>query len=160
MQDERAVCLAKFYTDKQGEKVLTVLPAGEELQLVEVGSHCRGAIFLDGSRYKTEALENAIDRISQGFEGFYFGRFDIRAPSIEAFQQGKDFKIIELNGVTSEATHIYDPKNSLLTAYHVLFKQWRIAFEIGRQNLLRGKPETSLLEIIRELIRFKKYAAQ
>ena len=160
LDDERAVCLAKFYTNKQGENASTVLPAGEQLQLVEVGSHCRGAIFLDGSRYKTEALENTINQISQSYEGFYFGRFDIRAPSIEAFKQGKDFKIIELNGVTSEATHIYDPKNSLFVAYRVLCKQWRIAFEIGRQNLLRGKAETSLLEIVRELIRFKKYAAQ
>lgn len=160
LDDERAVCLAKFYTNKQGENASTVLPDGEQLQLVEVGSHCRGAIFLDGNRYKTEALENTIDRISQSYEGFYFGRFDIRAPSVDAFEHGKDFKIIELNGVTSEATHIYDPKNSLLMAYGVLFKQWRIAFEIGRQNLLRGKSETSLREIIRELIRFKKYAAQ
>ena len=27
---------------------------------------------------------------------------------------------------TSEATSIYDPKNSLFTAYGVLFEQWRI----------------------------------
>ena len=29
-------------------------------------------------------------------------------------------KVVELNGVTSEATSIYDPKNSLFVAYRVL----------------------------------------
>jgi len=47
-------------------------------------------------------------------------------------------KIVELNGVTSEATHIYDPKLSLFGAYRVLFEQWRIAFEIGYLNRTRG----------------------
>ena len=51
---------------------------------------------------------------------------------------GSNLKIIELNGVTSEATHIYDPKLSLFDAYRVLFRQWRIAFEIGDLNRGRG----------------------
>src|SRR5262249_2147185 len=108
----------------------------------ELGTHSRGAIFLDGDRYKTARLEEAFDQISLGFKGFYFGRFDVRTPAVEEFIQGKNFKIIELNGVTSEATHIYDPKNSLVTAYKTLCAQWRIAFEIGARNLRRGARPT------------------
>jgi len=78
---------------------------------------------------------------------FYFGRFDIRTPSLSDFQQGKNFKVIELNGVTSEATNIYDPRNSLATAYRVLFHQWRIAFEIGAQNRKQGAPPASLRKL-------------
>ena len=48
--------------------------------------------------------------------------------------EGRNLKIVELNGVTSEATHIYDPKLSLFDAYRVLFRQWRIAFELGDLN--------------------------
>jgi hypothetical protein len=60
------------------------IPApGEAVQLVEVGSHCRGSVFLDGSRLKTEALEDAIDRITQRHPGFFFGRYDIRAVSMK-----------------------------------------------------------------------------
>ena len=109
------------------------------MQLVEIGTHCRGSIFLDGSEIKTDALAAAIDALAKGFEGFYFGRFDIRTPSLSDFQAGRNFKVVELNGVTSEATNIYDPRNSLLTAYRVLFEQWRIAFEIGTQNRARGQ---------------------
>ena len=48
--------------------------------------------------------------------------------------RGHGFKILELNGVTSEATHIYHPGTPLTTAYRVLMQQWRIAFEIGEEN--------------------------
>jgi hypothetical protein len=56
-------------------------------------------------------------------------------------------KIIELNGVTSEATHIYDPKLSLFDAYRVLFEQWRIAFEIGNLNRARGVRPASVADL-------------
>jgi membrane protein DedA with SNARE-associated domain len=150
LADERAICMAQFYLDKQGERTFAVPQKDEQVQLVEIGSHCRGAIFLDGIRYKTEVLKNTIDRISKGYDGFYFGRFDIRVPDLEAFVRGENFKIIELNGVTSEATHVYDPKNSLFTAYRVLFAQWRIAFEIGAQNKSRGVNPVSIRELFQD----------
>lgn len=148
LNDDRAVCMAQFYCDKQGERLYDVPAVGEPIQLVEIGAHSKGTIFLDGTHYKTAALEAVIDRICRGFDGFYFGRFDIRVPSLETLQQGRDFKIIELNGVTSEATSIYDPQNSLFEAYRVLFAQWRIAFEIGQQNRAHGNPSTSLREML------------
>lgn len=149
LQDDRAVCMARFYCDRQGERLWEIPAAGEQIQLVEIGAHSKGTIFLDGTHYRTEALEAVIDRISRCFEGFYFGRFDLRVPSVEALQQGRDLKIIELNGVTSEATNIYDPNNRLWTAYRTLFAQWRIAFAIGAQNLARGARVVSGRELLR-----------
>ncbi len=154
-EDERAVCMAQFYCDKQGDRLWDVPQAGAQIQLVEIGAHSKGTIFLDGMHYKTAALERAIDRLCHNFAGFYFGRFDLRVPSVEALQQGRDFKIIELNGVTSEATSIYDPKNSVFAAYRVLCEQWRIAFAIAAKNRERGSQPTSfraLLRLIRESV--------
>ncbi len=156
LKDERAVCMARFYFNKQADRLWEVPSEGERVQLVEIGTHCRGAIFLDGSRIKTDALEEAIDRISHRIEGFHFGRFDIRTPSVEEFEQGKNFKIIELNGVTSEATHIYDPQIKLFDAYKILFEQWRIAFEIGAENLARGARPTSIKQLARMLISYRQ----
>ena len=138
LADDRAVCMSDFYLRKNSERAQKVPGAGEQVQLVEIGAHCRGAIFLDGGDKLTPALEESIDRIAQRFDGFFFGRFDIRVPSREDFAAGRNVKIVELNGVTSEATHIYDPKLSLFDAYRVLFRQWRIAFEIGDLNCVRG----------------------
>ena len=52
---------------------------------------------------------------------------------MEAIGAGHGFKIIELNGVTSEATHIYHPGTPLTQAYGVLMTQWRTC-AIVRQN--------------------------
>jgi len=135
-RDSRAACIAATYRKSCKTSMDSVPDAGEHVQLVEIGSHCRGAIFLDGGRYKTLALEEAVDRVSKAFPGFHFGRYDVRTPSVEALQRG-EFKVIELNGVASEATHIYDPAVSVWEAYRVLFRQWALAFEIGRKNLDR-----------------------
>ncbi|MFK7845060.1 MAG: hypothetical protein AB8G77_07160, partial [Rhodothermales bacterium] len=155
MDDERAVCMAQHYFKSNGDRLFDVLADGEEIQLIDIGTHSRGSIFLDGQAIQTPALEKTFDKISKGFDGFYFGRFDIRTPDVEAFQEGKDFKIVELNGVTSEATHIYDPKNSLFDAYRVLKEQWRIAFEIGHQNRKKGIKPASLWNVILRVLGLK-----
>ena len=138
LRDKRAVCMARAYFKQHRDRLSDIPGKDETVRLIEIGTHCRGAVFLDGGWVKTPALEEAIDRLTRGFKEFYFGRFDIKTSSIEDFKHGKNFKVVELNGVTSEATNIYDPKNSLFTAYKVLFEQWRIAFEIGAQNRARG----------------------
>ncbi len=158
LADDRAVCMSDFYLHKNSERSKQVPAAGEHLQLVEIGTHCRGAIFLDGSDAITPALEQVIDRIAQTFPGFFFGRFDIRVPSEEDFTLGLNLKIVELNGVTSEATHIYDPKLGLREAYRVLFQQWRIAFEIGNLNRARGVRPTSVAELIRMTRQYSRQA--
>jgi hypothetical protein len=114
-------------------------------------------MFLDGGSVLTPALEERFDTIARGFNGFFFGRFDVRVDGgVEAFREGHGFKIIELNGVTSEATHIYHPGTPLITAYRVLMQQWRIAFEIGEENHRLGVPLTSLnalFQLTRESMR-------
>jgi hypothetical protein len=149
LRDERAVSMARTYCEQHRERLLTVPAAGERIQLVELGTHCRGAIFLDGAQLKTPALEEAIDCLSKGYEGFYFGRYDIRTPSEADFTAGRNFKVVELNGVTSEATNIYDPQNGLASAYKTLFAQWRIAFEIGAQHRLRGAEPLGLRAFVK-----------
>jgi hypothetical protein len=99
-------------------------------------------------------VEAAIDRVSRTFEGFFFGRYDVRAPSIEAFRRS-EFRVIELNGVTSEATSIYDPARGPLDAYKILFHQWRMAYEIGAENRARGAATTGLLRLATLMGRYR-----
>ena len=143
LRDRRAVAMAQVYR-KLCQRPMQSIPAlGEAVQLVEIGSHCRGAIFLDGGRLITPGLEHSIDKLSKAHPGFYLGRFDVRAASVEEFCEGK-FQVIELNGVSAEATHIYDPVVSIWEAYRVMAEQWRDAFTIGAMNRARGfKPMSS-----------------
>ncbi len=152
LRDERAVCLAEKYLERNAERLETVPAKGETVQIIDIGTHSRGAVFLDGGWMKTGILEAKIDEICRGFDGFYFGRFDIRVASFEDFKLAKNFKIVELNGVTSEATNIYDPKNSLFDAYKILFRQWKIAFEIGAENRQKGAQQTKVADLIKLII--------
>jgi len=151
--DRRAVCMADHYMTAQVHQLFRIPEQGERVRLVELGTHCRGAIFLDGNWLQTEELERRIDAISRECRGFYFGRYDIRSPDVDELKAGRNFKIIELNGVTSEATHIYDPEVGLFRAYATLFEQWNIAFRIGAQNRDRGVRPATFREII-HLIRY------
>jgi hypothetical protein len=149
---DRAVSLAPLFLDRHAQRLFDVPAAGEQIELVEVGTHCLGCKFVDGDWVRTPALEAAIDRISQAYPGFYFGRYDLRTPDIEALRRGEGFTIVELNGVTSEATNIYDPANSLWYAYRVLAEQWRIAFAIGAANRRRGTPVPASLALLRRAL--------
>ncbi len=149
--DERAMRMAPTHLDKLAADLDRVPAEGEKVRLVDVGTHRLGALFLDGERWRTPTLEAAIEAISRSFPGFFFGRYDLRAPSYEAFQKGEGLKVVELNGVTSEATHIYDPSNGLLEAYRVLFRQWALAFEIGALNRDRGARPVGLVALLRLL---------
>lgn len=158
LTDKRTVCMAKFYLRLHSEHLYEIAEKGAPVQLVELGTHCRGTLFRNGAWIKTPALETAMDAITQNYQGFYFGRYDVKTPSISDLQNGQNFKIIELNGVTSEATHIYDPGNSLRSAYKTLMRQWRIAFEIGAQNIQQGAKATPMRTLLKAFIDYEKPA--
>jgi membrane protein DedA with SNARE-associated domain len=155
LRDDRAVCMARFFLKKHADKLDHVPAAGEVVPLAELGTHCRGSVFRDGGWVKTPELEAAIDRISRGFTGFFVGRYDIRTPSVAEFRQGRNFKIVELNGVTSEATHIYQPGASLLAGYRTLMRQWRITFEIAAQNRARGITPVPVRQLLDLLVAYR-----
>jgi membrane protein DedA with SNARE-associated domain len=146
LSDKRAVCMVKSYFDQQRDCLQHVPNKGENVSLIDIGTHSMGAIFHDGRRLKTAELEQTIDLICRGIDGFYFGRFDVRAASFDELKAGK-FKIIELNGVTSESTNIYDSRFSLIGAYRILFQQWKLAFMIGEANRKRGVEPLSVRQL-------------
>lgn len=153
LDDRRALGMARYHLRRQHARLKVVPAAGEVVSLGDLGTHCRGALFLDGRDSLTPAVERAFDEMSRGFRGFFFGRYDVRSRSVDDFRNGR-FTVIELNGVTSETTHIYDPRIGLIEAYRALFEQWQLAFEIGSENVRRGAATTSLWSLGRLLLRY------
>jgi membrane protein DedA with SNARE-associated domain len=131
------------------------IPArGERFPLAWAGNHCQGTMFRDGAHLMTPELERAVDEIARAFPGFHFGRFDVRYTDRDAFMAGKDLAIVELNGVTSESTNIYDPSRSLLSAWRTLFRQWDLLFRIGAANRARAVPPAGPLRLLRSVLAF------
>lgn len=151
LKDARAVCMAKFFLDKFEDRLEFVPQKGEAFTLADLGTHCKGAMFLDGEELITPALVDAVDAFSSKVEGFYFGRYDVRVPSPEHLKRGEGIKLIELNGLTSESTNMYDPKHGLFFAYKTLTAQWALIFRISSENRKRGVQADSLWATIRLL---------
>ena len=151
----RAVAMARHYCRANAHRLDWIPMTSERVQLSELGVHSRGALFLDGKTLLTPALSTAIDELARRIDGFYFGRFDVRSASVDEFRAGR-FQVIELNGVTSEATSIYDPHNGLSAAYRVLCAQWRLAFEIGAANIASGIPATPVRTLAALVLAYRR----
>jgi hypothetical protein len=136
--DRRAGRIAGIYLRRHSEHRRRVLAEGEVFKLVFTGNHCKGAIFRNGNRFVTKAMEVSFDAIAREIPEFYFGRFDVRFSSLSGLQRGEDFTIIEFNGAGSEATHIWDRGTTLAEAYRTLVRHADILFEIAGTNRLRG----------------------
>ena len=108
-------------------------------------------MFTDAHGLVTPALVTAVDRASQAMPGFYFGRFDLRSASVDDLRAGR-FTIIELNGVTSEPTHIYDPGCSVLAA------SWSLAFAIGAEQAAAGARVWRLRELATLVFGYRRFA--
>jgi membrane protein DedA with SNARE-associated domain len=150
LADRRASIVAHTYLRRFAESRDTVLAAGETLKLVEAGNHAQGCIFQDGMHLATPELLRTLDRISQSVPGFFIGRYDIRYATDDDLRSGCGLTIMELNGAGAEATSIYDARNSLLSAYRTLYRQWELVFRIGALNRTRGTRPASLLTLLRE----------
>lgn len=158
-RDPRSRFIAEKYLRRFDGRKDEVPAAGEELKLVEAGNHAQGCIFRDGMRFCTPELIARIDEISQKIAGFFIGRYDLRYASDEDLRAGKNFQIIELNGAASEATSIYDARNSLFAAYRTLFRQWDLVFAIGSANCKRGCVPTKLSLVWQKWREYSRLAA-
>ncbi len=147
--DARARLIAPLLWQRFATQLHEIPARGEALPLVEIGAHCRGSLFLDASSLATPELSAAVGRVFEAIPGFHFGRLDLRCPSAAALQAGSGLRILEVNGVTAEAAHIYHPGAPLRAAYRSMFRQWRIAFEIGTANAAQGAAVTGPFELLR-----------
>ncbi len=140
----RACLVPQLYLPRLAHRLAEVPAAGEAVPLVFAGNHCKGSVFLDGADRITPDLTRRIDAIARAIPGFHFGRIDLRYQSEAALRRGQDFTILEVNGVGSEATHIWDARCTLWEAYRSQFAHYRAAWEIGRSNRASGHRPTGL----------------
>lgn len=147
--DARARLIAPLLWQRFAGRLHEIPAAGEHFALVEIGAHCRGSLFLDATHLATPALTAAMGRMFEAIPGFHFGRLDLRCPSAAHLSRGAGLQILEVNGVTAEAAHIYQPDTPLLAGYASILQQWRVAFEIGAANAQAGAAVTGPLELLR-----------
>lgn len=149
----RAGQLSHLYFPRHTDKLKWVPEKDEEFQLAFAGSHSRGSIFRDGNQYITKELTQKLDEILHDVDGYHYGRLDIKFDNLHDFMKGEKFTILELNGASSEAAHIWDRNTSLKTIFGTLLTQYRLLYAIGAKQKKRGHvppPISSLLAAWRE----------
>lgn len=136
--DRRAVTMADYYLAKYEQDLEEIPAAGEKRVLVDIGSHSRGAVFTDERALETKELREAFTCLGKHLEGISFVRYDVKVPSIEDFQAGRGIVILELNGVSGEPAHIYQPGYSWWRGMRDLCHHWVRACEIGASQRAAG----------------------
>lgn len=149
LQSERAHLQLESLTRKFGDEMNQVLPTGERKLLQPIGNHCKGTKFLSGQHLINTRLEDVFRHIAEKIDGFNFGRFDLKVASVEDLMKGEQIRIMELNGVTSEPGHIYDPSLNLFRAYKDTAANMKLMFQVSQQSRKLGAQTTPASEMIR-----------
>lgn len=144
LRDPRAGLVPHLYLPRLAGRLEEVPAQGVPVRLVLVGNHCKGSIFHDGAEHLTQALTERIDMMARAMPEFYFGRFDVRFASLPALHRGEDFAVIEVNGVGSEATHVWDARTTLRKAWTDELRHFSAAWKIGHANRARGHKPSGL----------------
>ncbi|MCK9193067.1 MAG: hypothetical protein M0P19_04260 [Nevskia sp.] len=147
--DARARLIAPSLWQRFAKTLHEIPEAGRTIVLVEIGAHSRGSLFLDGNDLQTEALRAAMSAVLDAVPGYHFGRIDLRCPDEDSLRAGQGLQVMEMNGVTAESAHIYNPGNSLIDGWRTMIKQWRLAIEIGEANAAKGAAVTSVMALFR-----------
>jgi len=125
---------------RHGHRFDRVIPKGEIFFLSYAGNHNRGAHFTNLHNEIDENMHKVFDELSHYTKTFYYGRYDIKARSIEDLKQGKNFSILEFNGAGAEPNHIYDCNMSIWKAYGTILQHWKALYKISRYNHKQGVP--------------------
>lgn len=110
-----------------------VAEEGEIVSLSFIGSHTMGCMFTDDSDLISPRLTESFDTICQDQPGFNFGRFDVRTQSDQHLQRG-EFTIIEVNGIASLPTHMFDPELSTADAYRIFLMHAKLLVDIANEH--------------------------
>jgi hypothetical protein len=157
--DPRHGKLQRLYLSRLARRLDDVPARGARVRLVFAGNHCKGSIFRNGAAEITPALATRIDAIARAMPDFHFGRIDVRYRSLHGLREGEDFLIIEINGVGSEATHIWDPDTSLREVFSAQFQHYRAAFDIGREMRRRGARTSGAMTMLRDWLNQRRLMA-
>jgi hypothetical protein len=123
---------------KHFDKLHHVIPTGKPYILSYALNLSRGGKLVSLEHQKDDKLLKVFDDISLYTKHFYYGRYDIKCASIESLKEGKEFSIIEFNGCGAEPHHIYGNGNTLLQAYSIVLKHWKVLYQISAMNYKNG----------------------
>lgn len=135
LEDKRAKIYYDIFQDIHKENMNLVPRKNKEISLTAIGNHSKGTQFKNGNRLISNELIKIISEIEQQIDGWFYGRLDIKYDTFEKFINNKKFKILEINGIISEPTHVFDARTySYFDAVKAIREHWKIVYKIATTN--------------------------
>jgi hypothetical protein len=142
---------------KHAENLDAVLPEGEKRFLTHAANLNRGGYFINRHADIDTQLTELFDRINGYSKHFHYGRYDLKAASLEDLKAGRNFLLLEYNGSGAEPNHIYQQGLTLRAAHREILRHWKMLYDISAINRKRGNPVWPLLKGWRFLQASKKH---
>jgi hypothetical protein len=125
--------------EKENPYILNLIPkVGEKVLVESIGNHCKGTKFMNFNHLISPDMVAAYDKIQDDLPNCFVYRLDLKVPSVCDLQNGKNVKILEINGVGSDPAHVFDPNFPLLDVYSAYFSLWKKIFEVSTAQHRRG----------------------
>ena len=159
LNDERAKRYIDVLSEIHQNKLQEIPTKGQQIKLTSIGNHSKGTQFICGGHLITKKLEQTFDQLSSSIDGWYYGRIDIKYNTFEELENGSGFKILEINGILSEPTHIYDSETyTYLQALKAIRTHWESLFQVATiNNKQYNIPYKSSKKFIKEMFELRAY---
>lgn len=159
LQDSRAKIYIDLLEEIHKKKLLQVPLKGKKVKLTTIGNHSKGTQFMCGGHLITKKLEKTFDALSDSIPGWFYGRVDIKYNSFEELEKGENFKILEINGILAEPTHIYDAENyNYFNALKAIRTHWKSLYTVATTNHKEyDVPYKSSRKFIAEMYELRAY---
>jgi D-alanine-D-alanine ligase-like ATP-grasp enzyme len=142
LNDERASIYYDIFKDIHREELNLIPKKNKEVLLSSIGNHSKGTQFKNGNGLISDELTTIIQEIEQHIEGWNYGRLDIKYDTFDKVLSDKKFKILEINGIISEPTHVFDASTySYFDALKAIRKHWKILYNVSTTNHELGNVE-------------------
>lgn len=161
INNDRAKLYFKLFSEIHQKKMDTIPKKDEVIKLTAIGNHSKGTKFINGNHLISDTLVKTFDKLNKSIPGWFYGRVDLKYNSFSTLENGIDFKILEINGILAEPTHIYDSENyTYFKALKSIRNHWKNVYEIATTNNKKFKtPYKSPKLFTFEMLELKNYVS-
>lgn len=157
--DNRAKLYLELLSELHINKLDDIPKNNEIVKLSVIGNHSKGTQFICGGHLISKKIEEIFDKLSNAIPGWFYGRIDLKYNTFEELENGINFKILEINGILAEPTHIYDAENyNYFQALKAIRTHWKSLYEIATiNNKQYNIPYKSPQKFINEMFELRAY---
>lgn len=159
LKDNRAKLYIDLFSEIHQEELNNIPKKDKKVKLTWVGNHSKGTEFINGNHLISDELTATFDSLNKSIKGWFYGRIDLKYNTIEELENSENFKILEINGIIAEPTHIYDSKKyTYFKALKAIRSHWKHLYHIATSNHNNFSVKyINPIEFLNEIISLKKY---